>query len=63
MFWAYTKGIFKSLTGTMQQKFGQLTGDRIQQVKGMAKQQDGRLQKRRSMLPQTPSKFRLRLVS
>ena len=38
-------GAVKNLAGKAQQKFGQLTGNKTQQVKGAAKQVVGKIQK------------------
>jgi len=39
------KGDIKDAAGKVQQKFGQLTGNRTQQAKGAAKQLEGKVQK------------------
>jgi uncharacterized protein YjbJ (UPF0337 family) len=39
------KGAAKDVTGKIQQKFGELTGNKTQQAKGAAKQVAGKVQK------------------
>jgi len=39
------KGTAKSVTGKVQQKAGEITGNKTQQVKGAAKQVEGAVQK------------------
>jgi uncharacterized protein YjbJ (UPF0337 family) len=39
------KGAAKSVAGKIQQKFGELTGNKTQQAKGVAKRVEGKLQK------------------
>ncbi len=39
------KGVAKDAAGTVQQKAGELTGDKSQQAKGLAKQGEGKVQK------------------
>jgi uncharacterized protein YjbJ (UPF0337 family) len=39
------KGAAKNVAGKVQQKFGELTGNKTQQAKGAAKQVEGKVQK------------------
>lgn len=39
------KGVAKDIEGTIQEKFGQMTGDKEQQAKGLGKQIAGNVQK------------------
>ena len=39
------KGAAKNVTGKVQEKIGQLTGNKTQQAKGAAKQVEGKVQK------------------
>ena len=39
------RGAAKDVAGKVQQKFGELTGNKTQQAKGAAKQVEGKLQK------------------
>lgn len=40
-----TKGAAKNIAGKVQERVGQLTGNKTQQVKGFAKQVEGEVQK------------------
>jgi uncharacterized protein YjbJ (UPF0337 family) len=39
------KGVAKNVAGKVQQKFGELTGNKTLQAKGVAKQVEGKVQK------------------